>query len=114
MYLSNLGGGIPFVVPHKHDVFNTSVSSQVIAGDLYQVNDEELHNLDLLEGHPRWYCREEVNIRVKTGDKYLNTTAWIYLMPEKLLDSNIVNLTGDFNNIATYSEHRSTLIVPTR
>lgn len=105
MYLSNLGGGIPFVVPHKHNVFKSYENQPMITGDLYQVNDEELGALDSLEGHPRWYCREEINIKVKTGDKYVSTTAWIYLMPERLLDTNIVNLSGDFDEVSTYSDN---------
>ena len=92
-------------------MYNTTyITGTVITGDLYQVNDEELHALDSLEGHPRWYCREEVNIKVKTGDKYVSTTAWIYLMPELLLDTNIVNLSGDFDEVSTYSDNSHVIL----
>lgn len=101
MYLSHLGGGIPFVVRENYD----SLNLPVISGDLYQVNNEELARLDSLEGHPNWYCREEINIRVKTGGKSITATAWIYLMPKSILDSNIVNTTGDFKDIRTFSDN---------
>jgi gamma-glutamylcyclotransferase (GGCT)/AIG2-like uncharacterized protein YtfP len=43
--------------------------------ELYNVNEEELNNLDRLEGHPSYYQREEI----ETSEG----TAWIYLLPEK-------------------------------
>ena len=112
MFLSNLGGGIPFVVrrPAKYNLH--SFVSEVITGDLFQVNAEELKDLDRLEGHPNWYCREEVNVKVKVGDKFVNQTAWMYLLPQNRLTSNIQNTTGDFNDIRTYSDNTHITLVP--
>ena len=105
MFLSHLGCGIPFVVRRTFEENINTPVSDVIVGDLYQVTDEELRRLDALESHPNWYCREEVNIKVAVGDGHLATTAWMYLLPKHLLDSNIQNVTGDFNDIRTYSDN---------
>jgi gamma-glutamylcyclotransferase (GGCT)/AIG2-like uncharacterized protein YtfP len=105
MFLSHLGGGIPFVVRRSVEENLHTPVSDIIAGDLFQVTDRELFRLDALEGHPHWYCREEVNVKVKVGDGYINQTAWMYLLPKHRLDSNIQNITGDFNNIQTYSDN---------
>lgn len=45
-----------------------------VQGELYEVNDDELRNLDRLEGHPSYYQREV--IETSEGE------AWIYLLPE--------------------------------
>lgn len=60
-----------------------------ITVELYDVaTQEELDDLDRLEGHPRWYCRELV--QVQGGGE-----AWIYVMPNILKDWALVP-TGDF------------------
>jgi gamma-glutamylaminecyclotransferase len=74
--------GIPFVVK------NEPVSS--IYGELYQVDDATLQRLDRLEGHPDWYCREQVELITATEQ---TVTAWIYFNPEK---SGQLNKTGVF------------------
>lgn len=45
-----------------------------IVGEVYEVDEETLDALDVLEGHPDWYCREKVETPWKK--------AWVYLMPE--------------------------------
>jgi len=105
MFLSHLDGGIPFVVRRSVEENLHTPVSDIIVGDLYQVTDEELRRLDALESHPNWYCREEVNIKVAVGDGHLSTTAWMYLLPKHLLDTNIQNITGDFNRLSTYSDN---------
>ena len=57
--------GIPFV--SKEPLHNVVV-------DVYKVDDDTLQSLDSLEGHPEWYCREE--IPVKVGDTTMK--AWLY------------------------------------
>lgn len=39
--------------------------------EVYEVNDAELKMTDKLEGHPTWYCREEVDT--------IYGKAWMYL-----------------------------------
>lgn len=60
-------GGIPAVIDAP-DETNT------IFGQLYSVDGEGLATLDMLEGHPNFYCREKM-----WTDK-MEKRAWIYLM----------------------------------
>ncbi len=67
--------GIPFVSQKER------VST--ISGEVYEVNKNTLHNLDILEGHPNWYRRIKTPIDIinKTGDiKTIN--AWLYFNEE--------------------------------
>jgi len=61
-------GGFPMVVRDDDE-------RSIIHGEVYEVDDETARQLDRLEGHPRWYCREPVP--TEHGE------AWIYLMPAK-------------------------------
>lgn len=64
--------GIPFVIkgdPVSH-----------IHGELYSVTAKTLKQLDRLEGHPEWYCREQVEIISATNRL---VTAWLYFYPVK-------------------------------
>lgn len=45
-----------------------------IVGEVWEVSEECLHSLDLLEGHPEYYAR------TKVATDYKN--AWIYLLPQ--------------------------------
>ena len=53
-----------------------------IHGELYQVDDEILQNLDNLEGHPDWYRREKVKIYLDDGNTKPKMKAWIYFNPD--------------------------------
>ncbi|CAH0528893.1 gamma-glutamylcyclotransferase family protein [Vibrio hippocampi] len=48
-----------------------------IVGELYQVDDNTFHHLDLLEEHPDFYCREWVAIEDSNGEK---VAAWLYIL----------------------------------
>lgn len=48
-----------------------------IAGEVYEVNDEILSRLDQLEGHPRWYRRQEVVVDI--ADTGVQQTCWMYV-----------------------------------
>lgn len=50
-----------------------------IIGDLWRANDEALEACDRIEGHPKWYRREEVDVWAN-GDI---VKAWMYIMPAK-------------------------------
>lgn len=58
---------IPFV--HK----NKEVS--YIKGELYGISSQVLRCVDSLEGHPRWYKREEIDVKDKEKNIH---RAWIY------------------------------------
>lgn len=46
-----------------------------IGGEVYEIDSDTLATLDLIEGHPSFYCRE----KLRTS---LNLNAWAYLLPE--------------------------------
>ena len=65
--------GIPFLVkgdPVSH-----------VCGELYEVDPTTLKQIDMLEGHPDWYCREQVEIISETNQTIM---AWLYFYPVKI------------------------------
>tara|TARA_R110000744_G_scaffold161885_1_gene278462 strand:- start:758 stop:1159 length:402 start_codon:yes stop_codon:yes gene_type:complete len=63
--------GIPYV--------SKSSEQSQISGEVYMVDSQSLDNLDLLEGHPRWYKREKTKISYFNVDGELTTDdAWLY------------------------------------
>ena len=62
----------PFVYPRD------SVSP--IHGEVYKVDDNTLYRLDALEGHPHLSRREQIEVRLKSGERM---RAWIYFFPER-------------------------------
>ena len=64
--------GLPYMLKGEH-----SDGNNVIV-ELYDCNPLEMYNLDILEGHPRFYKRKKVDISV--GE---NTySAWAYFVPD--------------------------------
>ena len=61
-----------------------------IKGEVYEVDELTLKNLDKLEGHPNWYYREEVSIILNTEKEII---AWVYFYP-KPCGKKIIS--GDF------------------
>lgn len=57
-------------------VVHTGEHLTPIRGEVYSVNDEILANLDRLEGHPDFYCRE-----VRSTKRDLDV--WIYVLTER-------------------------------
>lgn len=53
-------------------------SSENVHGEVYEVDDELLACLDILEGHPNYYERQ------KFRGKFGNT--WVYVLPEGFAD----------------------------
>jgi gamma-glutamylaminecyclotransferase len=60
--------GLPYVVNKKGIGHNVEV-------DVFKVSNTKLTDLDNLEGHPRWYKREVVPVKLKSG-KIVN--CWLY------------------------------------
>ena len=58
--------GIPFVKKNKK-IHNVVV-------DLFEVDNNTLEKLDALEGHPEWYCREQIPVILNDAV----VTAWLY------------------------------------
>lgn len=52
--------GLPYLINEAGKGFNVEV-------DVFEVTDSVLKNLDILEGHPNWYRRQIVPIKMKYG-----------------------------------------------
>jgi gamma-glutamylcyclotransferase (GGCT)/AIG2-like uncharacterized protein YtfP len=52
----------------------TGIGDATIKGEVWEVSEECLHSLDLLEGHPEYYARSKIPTDYKN--------AWIYLLPQ--------------------------------
>lgn len=63
-----------------------------VKGEAYLIDDEHLQALDRLEGHPGWYCRELVPVRIGSDPEPVN--AWMYIN-ERTQGRNTIT-DGDF------------------
>lgn len=60
--------GLPYLIEQKGIGHNVEV-------DVFKVTDAKVKELDALEGHPYWYCRKQIPVKMKDG-RVLN--CWIY------------------------------------
>jgi gamma-glutamylcyclotransferase (GGCT)/AIG2-like uncharacterized protein YtfP len=75
--------GIPYV--------NKTPDTQIVV-DIWEIDkDRHLPSVDRLEGHPEWYCREEVDIELNGNI----IKAWLYFMEDS--GSTIVK-SGNYND----------------
>lgn len=70
--------GLPYLIEKKGLGHNVNV-------DVFKVTDSKLKSLDQLEGHPRWYCRKQINITIK-GKQVL---CWIYFNLKEVADNKV-------------------------
>ncbi|MCP4758190.1 MAG: gamma-glutamylcyclotransferase [Planctomycetes bacterium] len=64
-----------------------------IAGELFELESETLAVVDELEGHPRWYERAQISVRLASGQ---SQRTWIYLMPPGRHDDSPIIASGDW------------------
>lgn len=69
-----------------------------VRGEVYEVDERTLENLDGLEGHPNWYNRKIINVVTEVGDKL---KAWAYFMPKRPNGVAVIE-SGDYKE-HTYS-----------
>jgi gamma-glutamylaminecyclotransferase len=80
-------GGFPGVI---------ALGSTAIKGEMYEVDDETLRDLDRLESHPDWYCRTPIEV---TDEHNNRIDAAMYLLPANWLDGNHhIIKSGDWAN----------------
>lgn len=65
--------GIPYLIDRAGKGHHVKV-------EVYRVTTEELRKLDILEGHPDWYVRTALTIKM---DKGSTLTAWVYMIPDE-------------------------------
>ena len=69
-------GHYPGVVAHPDD---KGGQSPEIKGEVWEVNQGGLAILDVLEGHPSYYCRQKLDVTgIYAGASY---RAWVYVLP---------------------------------
>jgi gamma-glutamylaminecyclotransferase len=73
-FVMRSNGGFPVVLRHRAD--ETGLAHN-ISGEIYEVDDTVLRQLDGLEGHPNWYEREEVAVDV--ADTGVQQSCWMYI-----------------------------------
>lgn len=54
-------------------------SSTRILGEVWRIGPDALQRIDMIEGHPSYYEREKLSIRMLDGSTY---RAWTYLLPQ--------------------------------
>ncbi|OQW95011.1 MAG: hypothetical protein BWK79_03835 [Beggiatoa sp. IS2] len=64
--------------PHEPCPFAIRGTGQT-KGEVYEVDEILLQQLDELEGHPHDYCRELISVVLANGE---SIEAWIYLHPD--------------------------------
>ena len=71
----------------------TKEQTSTIKGELYKVDDNGLQTIDRIEGHPRLYKREEVQV-VVNGEEF---KAWLYFCNEPYLTEGAETVSnGDY------------------
>ena len=94
--------GFPRV--YKTDRFSfelVSAHAGKVFGDLWRVNDEALASCDRIEGHPNWYCREEVDVWAGNGPAVI-VKAWLYIMKAEGLSGDV--MTPDENGVLDWHQ----------
>lgn len=65
-----------------------------VCGEVYEVDERTLDNLDGLEGHPNWYNRRIINVVTEQGDRL---KAWAYFMPKRPSGATVIE-TGSYKD----------------
>ena len=79
--------GIPYLINRAGEGHHVKV-------EVYRVTTKELRSLDGLEGHPDWYVRTPLTIKM---DKGSSLTAWVYVIPRERSHTHMDD-TGVYQN----------------
>ena len=75
----------PLVVSGLPYLFNNPGQGHRVKGELYHIeSSDSMSRLDSLEGHPRFYRRELIDVVVEGGSKPVK--AWAYFINNKKLE----------------------------
>lgn len=67
-------GGFPAILPRGK-------RTDIVYGEVYEVDDETLAALDRLEGHPRFYERQEHEVFVENYNAWMPCYVYIFQQP---------------------------------
>ena len=81
---------IPYCVPIDLAGEMGKYASQIRV-EVYEISKEKLEEIDELEGHPFWYKREKVKVRLEDGEI---VDAWFYIYPHKIEGKIVSNKDG--------------------
>tara|TARA_B100000212_G_C27359099_1_gene527329 strand:+ start:702 stop:1787 length:1086 start_codon:yes stop_codon:yes gene_type:complete len=70
--------GLPYLIEERGKGYKVEV-------DIFSVSKATLRSLDVLEGHPRFYERKQINVVANGGKRYL---CWVYFNRTTAIDSN--------------------------
>ena len=73
--------GLPYLVNKRGVGHNVEV-------DVFKVSDNTFEMLDQLEGHPRWYRRERIKIKMDNGSELL---CWVYFNPKDVSSKTLMH-----------------------
>ena len=60
-----------------------------VAGEVYEISGQQLLGLDRLEGHPRYFKREEVEVNIDDPIPLGKRTVWMYFGVPKVWQTSI-------------------------
>ena len=66
----------------------------IVKGELLTVDDEGFKSMDRLEGYPRLYRREEIEVCTASGGR---ARAWVYILNSMPKDATVI-ASGDWRN----------------
>lgn len=87
-------------LPYLHKVPGVGHNVRV---EVYSVDDPTMATLDRLEGHPNFYCREQIDIITDSGE---TIQAWIYFINRKSMWNHSSNDFGHAVESFTRPEHQ--------
>tara|TARA_R110000823_G_scaffold44519_5_gene115281 strand:- start:404 stop:1417 length:1014 start_codon:yes stop_codon:yes gene_type:complete len=59
----------PLIIDGLPYLLNKPGIGEHVEVDLFLIDDTTLSNIDLLEGHPQWYCREKTSVCLDDGSR---------------------------------------------
>ena len=68
-------GAFPALIPASYD------QSQVIHGEIWDIDEEQFKNVEYLEGYPTFYDRERLNVKDSQNNDH---HCFVYYIPDEL------------------------------
>ena len=79
----NINGPNPQMENDPRYIENTLGKGYNVEVDVFKVSNASFKSIDRLEGHPKWYRRKEIPIKLKSGKEL---TCWLYFNPQEVTE----------------------------